>query len=84
MRKGTSHSEETKVKIAAAKVGKTFTPEHSAAISKALTGQKKTTAHKNAISKGIKLARAKKLASLFVVSDSALPGIDTTIGTELK
>ena len=61
MRKGTQHSEATKAKIAAAKVGKTFTPEHSAAISASLKGQKKTAAHKHAISVGIKLSRANKM-----------------------
>jgi hypothetical protein len=62
MRKGTCHSEETKAKIAAAKLGKTFTPEHSAAISAALKGQKKSVAHKLAISAGIKAAHANKVA----------------------
>ena len=56
MRKGTKHSEETKAKIAAAKAGKTFTPEHSAAISAALKGQKKSAAHRKAIGEGIKAA----------------------------
>jgi plasmid stability protein len=60
MRKGTQHSEETKAKIAAAKLGKTFTDEHSQAISAALKGRKKTTAHKLAISEGIKAAHANK------------------------
>lgn len=57
MRKGQSHSEETKAKIAAAKLGKLFTPEHSAAISAALKGREKTTAHKKAISLGIQKAK---------------------------
>lgn len=60
MRKGTQHSLETKTKIAAAKLGKTFTEEHSAAISVALKGRKKTEAHKLAISQGIKAAHALK------------------------
>jgi hypothetical protein len=76
MRKGQSHSEETKAKIAAAKLGKIFTPEHSAKISVALKGQKKTAAHKKAISVGIKAARANKV---FVGVDEALPGSDVTI-----
>jgi len=62
MRKGTQHTEETKAKIAAAKVGKTFTPEHSQAISIALKGRKKSAAHKAAISKGIKAAHANKVS----------------------
>ena len=60
MRKGQSHSEETKAKIAEAKVGKPFTPEHSQAISEALKGRKKTPAHKLAISVGIRAAQAAK------------------------
>lgn len=60
MRKGQSHSEATKAKIAASKTGKTFTPEHSANIAAALKGRKKSAAWKKAISEGIKAARAKK------------------------
>jgi hypothetical protein len=76
MRKGQSHSEEAKAKIAAAKLGKTFTPEHSAAISAALKGQKKTSAHKKAIAAGIKAARANKVV---IGVDPAVPGTDVTI-----
>lgn len=61
MRKGTRHTEATKEKIATAKLGKAFTPEHSAAISVALKGQKKTISHKRAISEGIKLAKSRKI-----------------------
>lgn len=60
MRKGTSHSAATKAKIAAAKVGKMFTAEHSLAISQALKGKKKTEAHKTAISDGIKASKLEK------------------------
>lgn len=60
MRKGQAHSEETKAKIAAAKAGKPFTPEHSQAISDALKGRKKTAAHKAAISAGIKASQVAK------------------------
>lgn len=80
MRKGTFHSEETKEKIAAAKLGKTFTPEHSAAISAALKGQKKSAVHKRAISEGIKLAHANKVV---IGVDPALEGTDVTVVTEL-
>jgi len=76
MRKGQVHSEESKAKIAAAKVGKTFTPEHSAAISEALKGHKKTAAHRKAIAAGIKAARANKVV---VGIDPALPGADVTV-----
>jgi hypothetical protein len=76
MRKGTRHTEETKAKIAAAKVGKTFTAEHSQKISEALKGQKKTAAHRRAISDGIKAARANKVV---VGVDPALPGTDHTV-----
>ena len=76
MRKGTKHSEETKLKIAAAKVGKTFTPEHSKAISEALKGQKKTAAHRKAIRAGICAAKANKVV---VGVDPALLGTDTTV-----
>lgn len=62
MRKGQEHSEETKEKIRLAKLGKTFTTEHSQAISVALKGRKKSAAHKKAISDGIKAAHAKKVA----------------------
>lgn len=61
MRKGTHHTEETKTKIATTKVGKTFTPEHSAAIGNALRGQKKSAAHRHAIGEGIKAAHARKV-----------------------
>jgi hypothetical protein len=57
MRKGTSHSEASKAKIAAAKAGKLFTTEHAQAISVALKGRKKTAAHKAAIAAGIKAAQ---------------------------
>ena len=60
MKKGTSHSEETKAKIAATKAGKLFTPEHSKAISDALKGKKKTAKHIEAISAGIKVAQLRK------------------------
>lgn len=60
MRKGTSHSSETKAKISAAKAGKLFTEEHSQKISDALKGHKKTAAHRKAISEGIKAAHAAK------------------------
>lgn len=60
MRKGTSHSPETKAKISAAKVGKLFTDEHSLKISEALKGQKKTAAHRKAIAAGIKAAHEAK------------------------
>jgi hypothetical protein len=76
MRKGQVHSEESKAKIAAAKVGKTFTPEHSAKISEALKGHKKTAAHCKAIAAGIKAARANKVV---VAVDPALPGTDATV-----
>jgi hypothetical protein len=76
MRKGQVHSEETKAKIRAAKVGKTFTPEHSAAIAEALRGQKKTEAHKKAISRGI---RAAKVAKVTVGVDPAAPGMDVSV-----
>jgi hypothetical protein len=66
MKKGQNHSEETKAKISAAKVGKTFTPEHSAAISVALKGHKKSVAHKLAIAKGIRAARANKVLNTVV------------------
>ena len=75
MRKGTKHSEETKAKIAAAKAGKTFTPEHSAAISAALKGQKKSAAHRKAIGEGIKAAHATKVVAAGVV----LPVVDSTV-----
>ena len=81
MRKGQVHSEETKAKIAAAKVGKTFTPEHSAKISEALKGHKKTAAHRKAIAAGIKAARANKVV---IGVDPALPGTDVTVVTELN
>jgi hypothetical protein len=64
MRKGQAHSEETKAKIAAAKAGIKFTPEHAKAISDALKGRKKTAAHKAAISAGIKAAQVVKDASV--------------------
>lgn len=76
MRKGQSHSEETKAKIAAAKVGKIFTPEHSAKISASLKGQKKSTAHKKAISEGIRAARANRVV---IGVDPAVPGADQTV-----
>ena len=76
MRKGTKHLEETKLKISIAKVGKTFTLEHSAKISKALKGQKKTVAHRKAISLGIKAARANKVV---IAVDPALPEADVTV-----
>lgn len=75
MRKGQRHSEETKAKIAAAKAGKTFTPEHSAAISAALKGQKKSAAHRRAIGEGIKAAHAKKVATESIV----LSTVDQTV-----
>lgn len=81
MRKGQVHTEETKEKIAAAKLGKTFTPEHSLAISQALKGQKKTAMHKAAIAKGIKLAKAKKMASFFTGVDSTLPNTENQTPT---
>ena len=81
MRKGQLHSEETKAKIAAAKLGKTFTPEHSQKISEALKGQKKSLAHRAAISKGIRAARANKVV---IGVDPAVPGADTTVVVELK
>jgi len=68
MLKGTSHSEATKAKIAASKVGKTFTPEHSAKIADALKGHKKSDAHKLAIREGIKAAKAAKAAALAAVT----------------
>lgn len=64
MRKGQQHSEETKAKIAAAKEGKTFTPEHCAAIAFSLKDKKKTAAHKRAISEGIKAAHALKVGAI--------------------
>jgi len=76
MKKGQQHSQETKDKIAAAKIGKTFTPEHSAAISLALKGQKKTAAHKKAIAAGIRASKANKIV---VGVDPALPGTDVTV-----
>ena len=76
MRKGQSHSEETKAKIADAKDGKTFTPEHSAAISEALKGHKKTAAHRKAIAAGIRAVRANKVV---IGVDPALPGTDATV-----
>jgi hypothetical protein len=80
MRKGTKHSEETKAKIAAAKLGKTFTPEHSAKISAALKGQKKSVAHCNAISKGTKLAHINRVRiALGLALDLAVPGTDVTV-----
>jgi hypothetical protein len=76
MRKGQKHSEETKAKIAAAKLGKEFTREHSQAIAAALKGHKKTAAHKAAIAAGIKAAQAKRLA---IGVDPAVSGTDTTV-----
>ena len=76
MRQGTNHSEATKAKIAAAKVGKTFTPEHSAKISVALKGQKKTAAHRKAISEGIKIAHINRVR---VALDLAVLGSDVTV-----
>ena len=81
MRKGQAHSQETKNKIAAAKLGKTFTAEHSARISTALKGQKKSAAHRAAISKGIRAANANKVV---IGVDPAVPGADTTVVFELK
>lgn len=75
MRKGQSHSEETKQKIAAAKLGKTFTLEHSAKISAALKGQKKSVAHKKAISEGIRAVDANRVV---VGVDPAVPETDQT------
>lgn len=66
MRKGQNHSEETKSRISASKLGTTFTPEHSLAISAALKGRKKSAAHKKAISEGIKAARANKVLNTVV------------------
>jgi hypothetical protein len=67
MRKGQNHSEETKAKISASKVGITFTPEHSQAISAALKGRKKSAAHKKAIAEGIRAARANREVASVVV-----------------
>ena len=61
MRKGTTHSEDSKLRIRNAKLGKTFTEEHALAISNALKGRKKSAAHKLAISEGIRAARANRL-----------------------
>lgn len=61
MRKGQSHSPETKAKISASKVGITFTPEHSQAISNSLRGKKKSLAHRKAISLGIQNSRLAKV-----------------------
>jgi len=61
MKRGQRHSEETKNKISAAKLGKTFTPEHSLAISNSLKGRKKSAQHKLAIAKGIRAARANRV-----------------------
>jgi hypothetical protein len=74
MRKGQSHSEETKAKIAVAKAGILFTPEHSAKISEALKGRKKTAAHKAAISAGIKAAKAAKTPIVPVVETPEMQG----------
>jgi hypothetical protein len=79
MRKGQSHTQESKDKIAATKLGVLFTPEHSKAIADALKGQKKTAAHKAAIRAGIKAAKANKVV---VAVDPALPGADTTVVSE--
>lgn len=61
MKKGTTHSQETKDKIAQAKLNKKFAPEHSAAIALALKGKVKTEEHKQAIRDGIKAARLLRL-----------------------
>src|SRR5271166_4504239 len=68
MRKGTTHSEETKAKISAAKAGKLFTEEHSQKIAAALKGHKKTAEHKQAISDGIKAAHAARAAAASAVA----------------
>ena len=75
MRKGTKHSKETKAKIAAAKLGKTFTPEHSAAIGAALKGQKKSAAHRKAIGLGIKAAHAKKVVVVVPGAEETVAGL---------
>jgi hypothetical protein len=75
MRKGTHHSEETKAKIATAKVGKTFTPEHAEAIGNALRGRKKSAAHRKAIGLGIKASHANKV----VKTEVTLPPVDSTV-----
>lgn len=73
MRLGQSHSEETKLKIAAAKAGKPFTPEHAKAISEALKGRKKSAAHKAAISAGIRASKAAKEVVIPVVKTPETP-----------
>ena len=82
MRKGQSHSEETKAKIRAAKLGKVFTEEHSQAISEALKGRKKTIAHKKAIAAGIRAAHAARKASEVLESGNLVPVVESVVPTE--
>lgn len=80
MRKGTTHSPETKAKISAAKAGKLFTEEHSQKIAAALKGHKKTAAHKQAISDGIKAAHAARAAALA----QAAPAVELVVTPEVQ